>query len=190
MKKLLYLPAVVVLITAMFFGQDEGGFINIKSAFGYGGGGSYTYVQTNYGGPSGSTVTPTPVVTMAPVVAPVAVVTAPTVQPVGQVLGVETYVFSSNLTIGSTGNAVTELQKMLAKEGFFDLSATGYFGQITKNAVIAYQKAHNINPASGFVGSLTRAELNKTQGGKVLGVSTVSNDALRAQIAVLLLQLL
>ncbi|OGM92932.1 hypothetical protein A2372_03740 [Candidatus Wolfebacteria bacterium RIFOXYB1_FULL_54_12] len=127
---------------------------------------------------------------MAPVVAPVAVVTAPTVQPVGQVLGVETYVFSSNLTIGSTGNAVTELQKMLAKEGFFDLSATGYFGQITKNAVIAYQKAHNINPASGFVGSLTRAELNKTQGGKVLGVSTVSNDALRAQIAVLQAQLL
>ncbi|HAL24882.1 TPA: hypothetical protein DDZ49_01530 [Candidatus Wolfebacteria bacterium] len=157
---------------------------------GGGGGGSYTYYGS-YGQP---VVTTAPAVVSTVVETPVTVVNAAkpaiTEKPAGQVLGVETFAFSENLTIGSTGNTVTELQNVLAKEGFFNLSATGYFGQVTKNAVIAYQKAHNINPASGFVGSLTRAELNKVQGGQVLGVSTASGDALRAQIATLQTQLL
>ena len=81
--------------------------------------------------------------------------------PQGQVLGAETFVFSKNLGFGSRGVDVTELQKRLATEGFFKVTPTGYFGSITKASVVAYQKAHKISPTSGFVGPLTRAELNK-----------------------------
>ena len=37
---------------------------------------------------------------------------------------------------------------------------SGYFGPLTKAAVIAYQKANSISPAAGYVGPLTRASLN------------------------------
>ena len=56
---------------------------------------------------------------------------------------------------------MTELQKILIAEGFLKIDApTGYFGQLTRVAVIAFQKARSIQQA-GVVGPLTRAELNK-----------------------------
>lgn len=79
----------------------------------------------------------------------------------GQVLGAAVYNFAKNLSIGSRGADATELQKILIAGGFLKISApTGYFGSATKSAVASYQKAHNINPASGYVGALTRAVLN------------------------------
>ena len=63
--------------------------------------------------------------------------------------------FTRNLTVGSTGADVTALQVKLGVT-----PATGYFGSITKAAVIAYQTANGIS-GTGYVGPLTLASLNK-----------------------------
>lgn len=120
------------------------------------------------GGGGSSSSTATPSVAPAPIARTAVTTTTPvpvvvantTVQPVGQVLGAATFIFSKNLTLGSQGFDVTELQKILVAEGFLKVAPTGYFGTMTKVAVIAYQKAHGISPTSGFVGPLTRALLN------------------------------
>ena len=59
-------------------------------------------------------------------------------------------------------NDVAELQKRLAQEGVYSGPITGFFGNLTRAAVIRYQKAHNITPAIGFVGPITRGVLNST----------------------------
>ncbi len=38
--------------------------------------------------------------------------------------------------------------------------AYGYFGELTCNALIAYQQAKGISPALGYFGSVTRASIN------------------------------
>ena len=86
--------------------------------------------------------------------------TSTTTSSTGRVLGLETFQFNKNLRLGMTNNDVLELQKVLAKLGFFKVNPTGYFGQITLKAVKAYQASKGISP-TGFVGVLTRAELNK-----------------------------
>jgi ferredoxin len=71
------------------------------------------------------------------------------------------YTFSGeNITVGSSGDAVTELQQRLKNEGYFTGSVTGYYGALTANAVRSYQKAKGISQ-TGTVGPLTMAELNK-----------------------------
>ena len=64
--------------------------------------------------------------------------------------------FSKDLTVGSSGADVTALQNAIGVS-----PATGYFGSITKAAVVAYQKAHGIS-GTGYVGPLTRASLNSS----------------------------
>ena len=72
------------------------------------------------------------------------------------------FAFTKNLKQGIKNTDVTELQNILISLGFLKgTNATGYFGPLTRGAVVAYQKAHNIVPAVGFVGPLTRADLNK-----------------------------
>lgn len=66
----------------------------------------------------------------------------------------------SNLKYGSRGVEVTELQEFLIDKGFLTGQPTGNFFALTKKAVISYQKSLNL-PATGFVGQLTRAEINK-----------------------------
>lgn len=79
----------------------------------------------------------------------------------GRVLGASLYFFAHDLTLGSTGEDVTELQKVLVAGGFLKIEApTGYFGPMTQAAVTLYQVAHGITPASGYVGPRTRAALN------------------------------
>ena len=56
---------------------------------------------------------------------------------------------------------VKELQNRLTTEGFFKVTANGYFGPATKAAVKAYQKANSPLKVDGTVGPLTRALLNK-----------------------------
>ncbi len=72
-----------------------------------------------------------------------------------------------DLKLGSTGTDVQTLQQKLNSTGF-TVAASGagsvgqestYFGLATQAAVIAYQKAHSITPAAGYVGPLTRAAL-------------------------------
>lgn len=80
----------------------------------------------------------------------------------GQVLGAATYHFTRSLTVGARGQDVIELQKILMAEGDMASSTpTGYFGALTKAAVVKYQTAHGITPASGYVGPKTIAILNQ-----------------------------
>lgn len=83
----------------------------------------------------------------------------PTTAPV--VLVNSGFVFKRFLTIGSTGTDVKQLQTILKKLGYFTYpKITGYFGSITKQAVIKFQKAYKLKPYPGYVGPGTRAALN------------------------------
>ncbi|MCE9644003.1 peptidoglycan-binding protein [Candidatus Parcubacteria bacterium] len=117
----------------------------------------------------------------------VSVQTAPatpslSVEPVGAVLGASTYRFSTTLKKGSRGTAVKELQKILKEEGLFDEEITGLFGNVTLQAVKAYQKKNKLE-AVGEVGPATRKLLNA----RATSSPAQSTDALRAQIDQLLL---
>jgi peptidoglycan hydrolase-like protein with peptidoglycan-binding domain len=62
--------------------------------------------------------------------------------------------FTKDLTVGSSGSEVSALQAAIGVT-----PATGYFGSVTKAAVMKYQAGKGIS-ATGFVGPLTRAALN------------------------------
>lgn len=70
--------------------------------------------------------------------------------------------FTLNLQLGSTGSEVKLLQQTLKNLKFFPQgqSTTSYFGQVTRTAVIAFQKKYGIQQ-TGTVGTLTRAMLSK-----------------------------
>jgi peptidoglycan L-alanyl-D-glutamate endopeptidase CwlK len=68
---------------------------------------------------------------------------------------------SITLKIGATGSLVVKLQQSLRELGYFKYFAnTGYFGQVTKNAVIAFQKANKLTP-DGIAGSKTLAKIEE-----------------------------
>jgi peptidoglycan hydrolase-like protein with peptidoglycan-binding domain len=79
----------------------------------------------------------------------------------GQVLGASVYDFTANLGFGSSGADVTALQQFLTTAGFYTGAITGYFGPLTKAAVVKYQTANGISPTSGYVGPLTRSLLDQ-----------------------------
>lgn len=91
------------------------------------------------------------------------------------IVGAQSYSFSANLTVGSTGADVVALQTWLGANGFTipaiasGAAAKGYFGSQTKAAVIAYQTKVGL-PPTGFVGPLTRGKLNA--GGTVTTTSS------------------
>lgn len=77
--------------------------------------------------------------------------------------GTPGYIFTSDLTIGSTGNQVVELQKFLVAKGYLRIPITtnyGYFGVLTRNALSAFQTAQGISPTAGYFGPITRARVN------------------------------
>ena len=67
--------------------------------------------------------------------------------------------FTLSLRLGSSGNEVLQLQKILIAKGYLFGTADGSFGPKTHLAVIAFQKANNLF-ADGVVGRATRAILN------------------------------
>ena len=69
------------------------------------------------------------------------------------------FVFVNIMKRGSTGADVTALQNRLTEEEIYDGPITGYFGNLTFNAVVEYQKNNNL-PATGFVGPMTIKVLN------------------------------
>lgn len=78
---------------------------------------------------------------------------------ISQILSVKA-VFTKNLALGSSGEEVLNLQKLLVSLGLLKATPNGYYGPQTRLAVIAYQKQRNISQ-TGTVGPLTRAKLNE-----------------------------
>jgi peptidoglycan hydrolase-like protein with peptidoglycan-binding domain len=68
----------------------------------------------------------------------------------------------ADLSEGSKGPAVVELQTVLKSLGYFTVSVTDYFGPITKAAVVKFQTDKGINDLIGVVGPKTRAALGLT----------------------------
>jgi len=68
--------------------------------------------------------------------------------------------FTRSLTMGTRGDDVMCLQKYLTGTGHYTYSggATGFFGSVTKAAVMAWQKANSVSPAVGYFGTLSRAK--------------------------------
>ena len=67
-----------------------------------------------------------------------------------------------DLGVGSEGADVMALQSALIAEGYLVIEApTGNFGPRTESALRAYQVAHNITPANGYYGPVTRAVMQK-----------------------------
>ncbi len=69
---------------------------------------------------------------------------------------------------GSRGEEVSTLQRFLKDQGLFVEEITGYFGKITKEAIIVLQEAYadivlaplNLTEGTGYVGRFTAAVLN------------------------------
>ena len=84
------------------------------------------------------------------------------------------YTFNTNLTVGSNGTDVMNLQKVLNMNSATQVASTGagspgmestYFGGLTKSAVMKFQSLYGISPVSGYVGPLTREKLNSMNHG-------------------------
>lgn len=82
-------------------------------------------------------------------------------------LSVQTAFASSNVTLksGMRGDTVYELQKDLKTLGFMDINPTGYFGSITKAAVINFQKKQGL-ATDGIAGTQTLGKMDKLMGKK------------------------
>lgn len=72
------------------------------------------------------------------------------------------YNFSNFLNFGMRGTEIKQLQLRLQELGYLakDVITTGYFGPLTKQAVIKLQLEHNLQPSAGYVGPGTREILN------------------------------
>ncbi|WP_054951031.1 C40 family peptidase [Numidum massiliense] len=70
------------------------------------------------------------------------------------------------LRIGSTGKAVTDLQKKLKKLGYFKVGVTGYYGTVTQKAVKDFQWAYGMK-VTGVAGPQTIKKVNDAVKGKV-----------------------
>jgi len=83
-----------------------------------------------------------------------AIITGMLVFPAGQAFAAGTL-----LRQGSRGSEVTKLQQELKNQGFFHhWTVTNYFGSITRNSVITFQKNRGLVP-DGIVGPKTNAAL-------------------------------
>lgn len=71
--------------------------------------------------------------------------------------------FANNLSVGLKNDEVKILQDCLKWLGCMEKSqeSTGYFGTITKNALIVFQQRYGISPQSGYFGILSRAKMNE-----------------------------
>jgi parallel beta-helix repeat protein len=82
-------------------------------------------------------------------------------KPAGIVLGTSTEAVRRDLSRGDSGEEVTLVQEALARNGY-KIRRTGYFGIATENAVLDFQKNHDLKP-TGIVDSTTRSALFNTE---------------------------
>ncbi len=83
---------------------------------------------------------------------------------------------AASYKLGSSGDAVKEIQQRLKDWGYYSGSVDGKYGEATRTAVIWFQKKHGIT-ADGIVGAQTAEKLGvaaPTDGGK--STSGNSND--------------
>lgn len=60
--------------------------------------------------------------------------------------------------LGDSGDEIAKAQSKLSELGYYDAEATGYFGEVTQESVLAFQRANNITD-SGAIGEETWAAL-------------------------------
>jgi peptidoglycan hydrolase-like protein with peptidoglycan-binding domain len=72
--------------------------------------------------------------------------------------------FDRDLSYGSRGTDVSDLQKFLTERGIYRGPVTGNFYNLTKAAVIEFQNKEGIAPAAGYFGPLTRKKANSLLG--------------------------
>ena len=104
-------------------------------------------ICTNY-------VAPAPTAISDTTVTPATIISTPAPAPS------TSFKFTTTLKLGSSGTAVSQLQKKLKTLGFYSGKIDGGFGASTEKAVKAFQKAHKLQQV-GSVGPKTRALLNK-----------------------------
>lgn len=89
---------------------------------------------------------------------------------------------SGNLTLGSTGAAVKELQKFLNANGA-QVAASGAgspgnetmtFGSLTRAALAKWQAANGVAPAVGYFGAITRAKMASMGAGSTTTTTTTT----------------
>ena len=74
-------------------------------------------------------------------------------------------VIETDLKQGDQNEDVSDLQKFLVYEGSYpEANVSGYFGSLTKSAVMRFQDKHNISPVSGYVGPKTRHKMQQVVG--------------------------
>lgn len=83
-------------------------------------------------------------------------------------LGQSRAVFSRTLRRGSRGEDVRALQELLQRAGYDPGPLDGDFGAGTESAVLAFQRANNLQP-DGFAGPLTVAALSQAATGGTAG---------------------
>lgn len=70
------------------------------------------------------------------------------------------------LESGMEDDSVLSLQKELKALGFFDTDPTGYFGDITKSAVVKFQEKYGLEP-DGIAGTATLNKIEALSGRKI-----------------------
>ncbi len=90
--------------------------------------------------------------------APVATSTVETAKPALEAPP-RTFTFSRVLKVGSRGDDVSALQRILIAQNFLFGEVTGYFGNLTRTALRSFQTDRGLQPV-GFVGPQTREVLN------------------------------
>jgi peptidoglycan hydrolase-like protein with peptidoglycan-binding domain len=76
-----------------------------------------------------------------------------------------TPVFSAQLELGDSGEAVRQLQEVLSKLEYFKGAVSGNYDAATEEAVLSFQMEHQVvssasTPGAGYFGPNTRAKLN------------------------------
>ncbi|MDQ2084964.1 peptidoglycan-binding protein [Herbivorax sp. ANBcel31] len=85
---------------------------------------------------------------------------------------------SSLLREGMTGNNVSELQRDLNTLGYLNVNPTGYYGSLTKAAVVRLQSEHGAEQ-DGIAGPITFSIINRLLNEQTSATRSSSNDLLR-----------
>jgi peptidoglycan hydrolase-like protein with peptidoglycan-binding domain len=81
------------------------------------------------------------------------------------IMGISSSAFA--LERGNSGSQVSTLQRNLTIAGYYNGPVTGFYGSLTQNAVIRFQRANGLTP-DGIAGSRTLAAL-EGRGGPITG---------------------